>query len=113
MSDSIDRIYERVLVLRCQTGDWAGIEDIVRRYHTRLRRFVRRMLDDEHATEDLLQEIWFDVFRGIGKVRDLGAFQAWLFRIARDRVYRLLRRKGFTMQSIHEIDIAGPETTEE
>lgn len=105
MNESIERVYERVLVLRCQTGDEAAFEEIVRAYHPRLRNFVRRMLDDDHAADDLLQEIWFDVFRNIGRLCELGAFRAWLYRIARDRVYRLLRRKGVPTQPLDDVEI--------
>src|SRR2546430_16872895 len=79
MDRPLDRIYQRLLVLRCQTGDEAAFAEIVGLYHPRLRRFLRRMLDDDvHAADDALQDVWFDVFRGVGKLRDGGAFAPWL-----------------------------------
>src|SRR4051812_38250189 len=112
MSESLTRIYEQLLILRCQTGEEAAFEEIVRAYHARLRSFVRRMLDDDHAADDLLQDVWFDVFRSVGKLKDLGAFRGWLYRIARDRVYRSLRRKGVVMQPLDDTDIATAERDE-
>ena len=44
------------------------------------------------ACEDALQEVWFDVFRGLPRLADPGALPAWLYRIARDRVWRTLRK---------------------
>ena len=43
------------------------------------------------AADDLLQETWIDVYRKINRLR-LEAFKTWLYRIARDKAYRQLRR---------------------
>ncbi|HEX7899571.1 MAG TPA: sigma-70 family RNA polymerase sigma factor [Planctomycetota bacterium] len=106
--DELDRLYERVLVLRCQAGDGAAFEELVVRYAPRLRAFLSRMLDD--AAEDALQEVWLDVFRGVGKLRDLGAFATWLYRVARDRAYRALRRRGF--KTLPLVEVEAPEDVE-
>ena len=98
--DRLDRLYERLLVLRCQTRDESAFAELVERYHPRLRRFLGRMLDDDHAADDALQDVWLDVFRNIGRLRDLGAFAGWLWRIARDRAHRVLRRKGIPVDVI-------------
>ena len=91
----LDRLYERVLVLRCQTGDEAAFAEIVARYTPRLRVYLRHMLNsDAHAADDALQDVWLDLLRSVGRLQDAGAFAAWLYRIARDRAYRLLRRRG-------------------
>ena len=94
MTDRHDRIYESLLVLRCQAGDERAFVELVERYHGRLRLFLRQMLRDEHDAEDALQDVWLDVFRGLGKLRDTAAFAGWLYRIARDRAYRVLRKRG-------------------
>src|SRR4051812_19901203 len=95
MNREIDRIYQGVLVLRCQAGDEAAFAELVGRYQPRLRAFLRPMLDgDAHRAQDVLQDVWLDVFRSVGKLRDIDAFTGWLYRIARDRAYRALRRRG-------------------
>src|SRR4051812_18984292 len=104
--DSQDRLYESLLVLRCQTRDEAAFVELVSRYHARLRRFLAQMLRDEHAVEDVLQDVWLDVFRGIGKLRDANALVAWLFRIARDRAFRVLRRRGISTVPLDAGDAA-------
>ena len=101
MSDNpLDRVYQRLLVLRCQTGDAAAFEELVVTYSPRLRVYLRQMLSpDVHAADDALQDVWFDVFRKVGRLEDAAAFPAWLYRIARDRAYRILRRKGVRVAS--------------
>lgn len=105
MSDTLDRIYERLLVLRCQTGDEAAFAELVGRYDERLRRFLSQMLSDAHAADDALQDVWLDVFRNVGKLQDCGAFAGWIYRIARDRAYRILRRRGVVTQTIEDVDV--------
>ena len=116
MSEQLDRLYERLLVLRCQAGDESAFAEIVQRYHARLRLFLRRMLDDEHVADDALQEVWLDVFRNVARLQDTGAFTGWLYRIARDRAYRTLRGRGVKLTAIDELDVpadAGDEVMDE
>ena len=89
MTGPLDRIYERVLVLRCQAGDEAAFAELVARYAPRLRYYLRRLLDGE--PDDVMQEVWLDVFRGLPRLADAGAFPAWLYRVARDRALRSRR----------------------
>jgi RNA polymerase sigma-70 factor (ECF subfamily) len=108
----LDRLYERVLVVRCQAGDAAAFAELIQRYQPRLREFVRRMLGpDASDADDVLQDVWFDVFRSVGKLRDTGAFASWLYRIARDRAYRVIRRRGLATRPIDEVEL--PDGTAE
>jgi RNA polymerase sigma-70 factor (ECF subfamily) len=102
---SLDRVYKRLLVLRCQTGDESAFAELVARYHARLRRFIGAMLGDPHNADDVLQDVWFDAWRGIGRLRDAMALEAWLFRIARDRAYRMLRRRSARLVTEPLIDV--------
>src|SRR5215471_7176498 len=58
-------------------------EQLYRRHHLTIFRFLRRMTQDAHLAEDLAQEVFVRVIRGVEtydpRERDL----AWLFRIAR------------------------------
>jgi RNA polymerase sigma-70 factor (ECF subfamily) len=105
MTDQADQLYERVLVLRCQTGDEAAFADLVARYGPRLRYYVRKMLGETLATEDMLQEVWFAVFRGLPRLADPAAFPAWVYRIARDRVWRTFRKRRPKQRPLVEEDV--------
>jgi RNA polymerase sigma-70 factor (ECF subfamily) len=104
MIDSTDQLYERVLVLRCQAGDEAAFAELVERYQPRLRYYLHKMLRDVQGAEDALQDVWLDVFRAVSRLADLGAFRAWLYRIARDRAFRELRKHRPPCQPIGEVD---------
>ncbi len=106
MSDPADQLYERILVLRCQTGDEAAFAELIASYGPRLRYFLRKLLAEPAAAEDLLQEIWLDVFRGLPRLSDVAAFPAWLYRIARDRAWRTLRKRRLNERSLGQDDFA-------
>lgn len=94
MSEQADRLYERLLVLRCQTGDEEAYRELIGHYSPRLRYFLRKMLPHGDRSEDVLQEVWIDVFRQLPRLQDVGAFKAWLYRIARGKKTLELRRNG-------------------
>ena len=63
------------------------------RYQHRLGGYLRRLIGDD-ATADALQDVWLAIWRGLPRLREAIAFPAWAFRIARDRAFRELRRRG-------------------
>jgi RNA polymerase sigma-70 factor (ECF subfamily) len=88
MNREADRLYERIVVLRCQAGDETAFAELVARYSPRLRYYLRKMLGSSHTAEDALQDVWLAAFRALPRLADVGAVAAWLYRIARDRAYR-------------------------
>lgn len=95
MTDDYDRLYEQVLLLRCQTGDGAAFAELVERYQHRLGGYLRRLIGDD-AAADALQDVWLSIWRGLPRLREAAAFPAWAFRIARDRAFRELRCRGLS-----------------
>jgi RNA polymerase sigma-70 factor (ECF subfamily) len=93
MNDAAARISERFLVLRCQTGDEAALRELIERYSPGLRFFLRKMTAQSATADDLLQDTWFDVYRKVNSLRQPDAFPAWIYRIARDKAYREMRRR--------------------
>src|SRR4051812_43806030 len=106
MGGTTDEIYERVLVLRCQAGDAAALVELVERYQPRVRYFLRKMLAGAAAAEDVAQDVWADVVRAVPRLANPGAFCPWLYRIARDRAWRYLRRRPPPHQSIETVEVA-------
>jgi RNA polymerase sigma-70 factor (ECF subfamily) len=106
MADLAERLYERLLVLRCQAGDEMAFAELVELYAPRLRYFLRKMLSGTHAVEDALQDVWLDVFRAVPRLADPAAFPAWVYRIARDRACRNLRSLRRVPRSLVESDLA-------
>jgi RNA polymerase sigma-70 factor (ECF subfamily) len=107
MTDTTERLYEQSLVVRCQAGDEDALEELVTRYHPRLRYYLRRMLPREDQVDDALQEVWLAAFRALPRLSDAGALAAWLYRIARDKASVRLRRR----QPEHWLEL--PDVVEE
>jgi RNA polymerase sigma-70 factor, ECF subfamily len=94
MSDEADRLYERLLVVRCQTGDQLAYRELIDRYSPRLRYFLCKRLPQADRADDLLQEVWLDVFRQLPRLQDAAAFTAWVYQIARGKAKLESRRNG-------------------
>ena len=58
-----------------------------------LRSFIRRRVGDEHVADDLLQEAFLKIHRGIGSLKDDQRLTAWLYRIARNIITDHFRKR--------------------
>jgi RNA polymerase sigma-70 factor (ECF subfamily) len=81
-----------LVILRCQAGDELALAELIHRFSPGLRLYLAKVAG-QAAADDLLQDTWFDVYRKINSLQNPSAFTAWLYRIARDKAYRHLRRK--------------------
>lgn len=100
------QLYEQTLVLRSQMDDHAAFAELVRLHAPGLGAFVRRLAQGSpELAEDLTQEIWIAIFRGLPSLLDVSRFRGWAFRIARDRVYRSLRRRRIVVDAREDLDI--------
>ncbi len=88
-----DALVERLLVIACQAGDEGAFAELVGRYAPRLAYYVRKVLGAAEDPDDVLQEVWTDVFRTIGRLRSPASFRPWLYSIARARAFDEVRRE--------------------
>ena len=63
------------------------------RHHVRVYRFVLRLVRNESAAEDLISEVFLDVWRQAGKFEGRAQVSTWLLAIARFKALSALRRK--------------------
>jgi RNA polymerase sigma-70 factor (ECF subfamily) len=84
---------EGLAVLLAQQGDRDAFRKLVGLYDKRLLYFVRRILGEADGALDVLQLVWLEVHRRLGKLESLAAFRTWLYRIAHDQAVTELRRK--------------------
>jgi RNA polymerase sigma-70 factor (ECF subfamily) len=94
------KLIEQLLLLRCQMGDKNALAELIECYERPLRYFINRLLDNSELTEDIFQDTWLTVIRKIHSLREIDSFPAWLYRIARNKVYQQLRTK----KTIVELD---------
>jgi len=113
MTDQTEQIYERLLVVRAQAGDEAALAELVERFSPRLRYFLRKLLSSADHAEDVLQDVWLDVVRRLGRLADPQALVAWLYRIARDRAFGRLRKARRIELALDEQLVVDPVSVDE
>ncbi len=91
--DSVrDKAAEELLVLRCQLRDERAFAQLFTRYHDSLLYYLRRLTGEADASEDLLQNVWLQVYRKVSTLKNPGAFRTWLFRIAHNQAVQRFRK---------------------
>lgn len=104
MSHEVDQLYEQTLVMRCQLGDEGAYRELVDRFSPRLRYFLNKRLRHPDRADDLLQEVWLDVFRQLPRLNDARAFTAWVYQIARGKALLDLRKNGRMPQPTENLE---------
>lgn len=69
------------------------ISEIVRREQTRLRNFIQRRVADPSDAEDILQDVFYELVEANRLLMPIDHVTGWLFRVARNRIIDLFRKK--------------------
>jgi RNA polymerase sigma factor (sigma-70 family) len=69
------------------------ISEAIERDQPRLRSFIRRRVADAGDAEDVLQEVFYELIESYRMVKPVEQVSAWLFRVARNRITDLFRKK--------------------
>ena len=84
---------DEVLIGRIASGDRLAMQVLFARHHLRVFRFVLRLVRDESVAEDLISEVFLDVWRQADRFEGRSAVSTWLLAIARFKALSALRRK--------------------
>jgi RNA polymerase sigma-70 factor, ECF subfamily len=84
---------DEVLIGRIANGDRMAMQVLYARHHVRVFRFVRRLVPDETTAEDLISEVFLDVWRQAGRFEGRSAVSTWVLAIARFKALSALRKK--------------------
>ena len=101
------------LIARAQSGESAAQTDLVRRYTNRISAFVRPIICQPSAVDDVVQMVFIKMLRRLDILREAGAFESWLLSLARNTAVDFIRRRRCrpaTVWDEHEISEA-PDTT--
>src|SRR5712692_10918431 len=69
------------------------ISEIVAEERSRLRNFIRRRVPDPSDVEDILQEVFYELVEANRLLMPIDHVTGWLFRVARNRITDLFRKK--------------------
>lgn len=69
------------------------ISEVVSEQHGRLRNFIRRRVPDPSDVEDILQEVFYELVEANRLLMPIEHVTGWLYRVARNRITDLFRKK--------------------
>jgi RNA polymerase sigma-70 factor, ECF subfamily len=84
---------DEVLIGRIAQGDRLAMQVLFARHHVRVYRFVLRIVRNEATAEDLISEVFLDVWRQADRFEGRSTVSTWLLAIARFKTLSSLRRK--------------------
>src|SRR3984885_14468636 len=85
------------------------ISEVVKREQSRLGNFIRRRVPDPRDAEDILQEVFYELVEANRLLMPIEHVTGWLFRVARNRITDLFRKK----RPINFSDTAVPSSARE
>jgi RNA polymerase sigma-70 factor (ECF subfamily) len=103
---------DEVLIARIAQGDRLAMQVLYGRHHVRVFRFGLRLVRDEQVAEDLISEVFLDVWRQAGKFEGRSAVTTWLLAITRFKALSALRRRkdvGLDEEAANEDTSDDPE----
>jgi RNA polymerase sigma factor (sigma-70 family) len=69
------------------------ISEVVKREQSRLRNFIRRRVPDPRDAEDIVQDVFYELVEANRLLMPIEHVTGWLFRVARNRITDLFRKK--------------------
>jgi RNA polymerase sigma-70 factor (ECF subfamily) len=86
-------VEDRDLIGKARRGNVEAYNLLVSRWEKRVFNYLLRLVGDREDALDLSQEAFLKAYQNLGKLEDAGRFAPWLFRIAHNEAYSLLRRR--------------------
>jgi RNA polymerase sigma factor (sigma-70 family) len=69
------------------------ISEVIAKERSRLRNFIRRRVPNDADVEDLLQDVFYELVEANRLLMPIDYVTSWLFRVARNRITDLFRKK--------------------
>ncbi|MFY0690027.1 MAG: sigma-70 family RNA polymerase sigma factor [Cyclobacteriaceae bacterium] len=98
-----DRIFDDLLVGRYISGDRGALDLLIKRWEQKVFRQLVRVTGDALASQDISQEVWVAVIKGLSRLRDRSSFGAWAMRIATLKGYDWIREQQKERRRSEEI----------
>ena len=99
MTDNLE-----LLAVRCQLGERQALDALVARWHLPLWKYARRLTGGEEAADDVVQDVWLRILRGLPGLREPARLRPWIFGIAR-RVLMDRLRAQYAAPPIADVDV--------
>jgi len=101
------------LIVRARAGDTQAWGELYREYAPAIFRFCRRAMPTREDAEDATMEIFMKLREKLGQFDPSRSFSAWLYKVAANHCWDLLRRRKARhdkdMEDVEEIPLEAPE----
>ena len=84
---------DEVLIARIAGGDQLAMQVLFARHHVRVFRFIVRLVRNDATAEDLISEVFLEIWRNAGKFEGRSAVSTWMLSIARFKALSALRKR--------------------
>jgi len=86
-------VEDRDLIAKARTGDVEAYNLLVSRWEKRVFNYLLRLVNHREDALDLSQDVFLKAYQNLPKLEDSTKFAGWLFRIAHNEAFSLLRRR--------------------
>lgn len=86
-------VEDRDLIAKARRGDVEGYNLLVSRWEKRIFNYLLRLVSNREDALDLSQDVFLKAYQNLPKLDDASRFSAWLFRIAHNEAFSLLRKR--------------------
>jgi RNA polymerase sigma-70 factor (family 1) len=80
------------LAIRLRANDTAAFEALYEKYHQALYAYIRKFIKVPELSEDILQEVFLKIWEVRHRLNPTLSLQAYIYRIARNAVFKTLKR---------------------
>ena len=92
-TDQASDTSDAALIRSIAADDKRAMHILFTRHNVRVFRFVLRLVGDKSTAEDIVSEVFLDVWRQAGKFQSRSEVTTWLLAIARNKSFSALRRR--------------------
>lgn len=86
-----DKIFDELLILKCHEGDYRAFALLIKRWNKKLIYFACKFTHDIETAQDVVQNAWIAIHKGLYKLQDPSKFSTWAFRITYNKSMDALR----------------------
>jgi RNA polymerase sigma-70 factor, ECF subfamily len=93
-----------LLLQKAKSGDSQAFAEIYDLYAARIFGFISHMVGSRQDAEDVTQDAFFLAYRNLNSLRENAHFEQWLYKIARNEIYKNQRKAKFKPDSLDDTE---------
>ena len=94
---------DNALISRAKSGDEQAFAELMRAYYAFVYRIVIEIVNNPHDAEEVVQDAFLNVYRGLARYEERTRFRSWLAKISRNRALNWQREQRADTVSINEV----------